>query len=137
MFPHGSHGAPSLVAWKKGALRFDLQAAQLKRTQEKLRKGGIVSSGKVECPMKYVVDFFEKYISEWNPNKDQQGVEEECHVDATPGACVEAAELTAEEAGGLWEYWDDHGRAQVPSFLLWSEGVPSGWGISPPALDHE
>ena len=71
------------VLWKKGAPRFDLQAAQLKRKQEELRRVGILSSGRVECPMKYVVDFFEKYISEWNPNKDHEGKEEECHVAET------------------------------------------------------
>ena len=33
--------------------------------------------------MKYVADFFAKYISEWNPNKDHEGKEEECHVAET------------------------------------------------------
>ena len=36
---------------------------------------------------------------------------------APQSACSETATLTMEEAGGLWEYWDDHGRAQVLPWL--------------------
>ena len=71
------------VLWKKGAPRFDLQAAQLRRDQEEMRKSGIIASGNVDCSMKHVVDFFAKYVSEWNPNKDHEGKEEACHVAET------------------------------------------------------
>ena len=81
--PKGAMVHLHYILWKKGAPKFDLRAAQLKRDQEELRKLGVLSSGRIACPMKDVVEIFEKYISEWNPNKDLESKEEECHVAET------------------------------------------------------
>ena len=45
-----------------------------------LRKAGLVAGGEVTCDIKYVVDTFSDYITEWNPNKTPQGEEKTSHV---------------------------------------------------------
>ena len=64
------------ILWKRGAPRFDLQSQDLLDKARALRKAGLVAGGNVTCDIKYVVDFFEQYINEWNPNKNTQGEEE-------------------------------------------------------------
>ena len=41
-----------------------------------LCKAGLVAAGQVICDMKYVVDFFADYITEWNPNQTSDGKDE-------------------------------------------------------------
>ena len=107
------------VLWKKGAPRFDLQAAQLKRNQEELRKSVILPSGRVECSMKYVVDFFAKYVSEWNPNKDHEGKEEACHVAETVNQThPHVASLNNDEMIQLLQ--DDRGAQRLDCLLYTS-----------------
>ena len=68
------------VLWRPGAPRFDLRAEKLTRQAEALRKAGLAAAGVASCKIDDVVDFFSKYVSEWNPNKNDQGVEEKCYV---------------------------------------------------------
>ena len=68
------------ILWKKGAPRFDLQAETLLDRARALRKAGLVAGGEVTCDIKYVVDFFSDYITEWNPNKTLQGEDKTSHV---------------------------------------------------------
>ena len=68
------------ILWKKGAPRFDLQADSLLERAKALRKAGLVAGGEVSCDIKYVVDFFADYISEWNPNKTPQGEDKKSYV---------------------------------------------------------
>ena len=63
------------ILWKRGAPRFDLQAQELLDKAAALKKAGLVAGAVVECDIKYVVDFFADYISEYNPNKDARGEE--------------------------------------------------------------
>ena len=59
------------ILWKTGAPRFDLHAEGLMSRVAALRKAGLVAGGEVTCDVKYVVDFFADYITEWNPNKNR------------------------------------------------------------------
>ena len=68
------------ILWKKGAPRFDMHAQDLLDKAAALRKAGLVAGGQVTCDIKYVVDFFADYITEWNPNKTAQGQEKKSHV---------------------------------------------------------
>jgi hypothetical protein len=61
------------ILWKRGAPRFDIRAENLERNAQMLRKAGLVASGQVHCNISDIVDFFGRYISEWNPNKDEKG----------------------------------------------------------------
>ena len=61
------------ILWKRGAPRFDIRAENLERNAQMLRKAGLVASGQVRCNISDIVDFFGRYISEWNPNKNEQG----------------------------------------------------------------
>ena len=45
-----------------------------------LRKAGWHSGPQVEIKIDDVVEFFSKYITEWNVNKDTAGNELQCHV---------------------------------------------------------
>ena len=58
------------VLWKPGAPRFDLRAEKLQEHAESLRKSGLLAAQFVRCKIDDVVDFFDEYVSEWNPNKD-------------------------------------------------------------------
>ena len=68
------------ILWKKGAPRFDLHAEELLTRAATLRKAGLVAGGEVTCDIKYIVDFFAEYITEWNPNKSPAGEDNACHV---------------------------------------------------------
>ncbi len=68
------------ILWKHGAPRFDLQAESLMARAASLRKAGLVAGGEVTCDIKYVVDFFADYVSEWNPNKTSDGEEKTSYV---------------------------------------------------------
>ena len=69
------------ILWKHAALRFDLRAAQLVRETQRLRIGGLVAAAQVQT-MKTdaVMEFFARYVSEWNPNKEDAGEEQEERV---------------------------------------------------------
>ena len=67
------------ILWKRGAPRFDLQAAALLDRAHALQKAGLVAGGEVSCDVKHVVDFFSDYINEWDPNKSCDGVQEGYH----------------------------------------------------------
>ena len=41
---------------------------------------GLVAGGTAECRIADIVDFFAEYISEWNPNKTKEGMEEKSRV---------------------------------------------------------
>ena len=68
------------VLWKAGAPRFDLRAEGIQAEVEKLRKEGLVAMQNVRCKIHDVVDFFDRYVSEWNPNKDAEGRPRVDHV---------------------------------------------------------
>ena len=68
------------ILWKRGAPRFDLHAQELQDQAIALRKAGLIAGGEVTCDIKYLVDFFADYITEWNPNKSAQGEEKKSHV---------------------------------------------------------
>ena len=68
------------ILWKSGAPRWDLRAEQLQRKAHALRQAGLVASGVAHCKVDDIIDFFGRYVTEWNPNKDAQGVEESKHV---------------------------------------------------------
>ena len=78
--PTGGMAHLHYILWKKGAPRFDLQADTLMERATALRKAGLVAGGEVTCDIKYVVDFFADYITEWNPNKTPQGENKRSHV---------------------------------------------------------
>ena len=62
------------ILWKHGAPRFDLQAERLVQNARRLRKAGLVAAAKVQTEnIDDVMDFFSRYVSEWNPNKDDAG----------------------------------------------------------------
>ena len=62
------------ILWKDRALRFDLQAAELFDKAKALRRAGLASGGQLPVvDVKHVVDYFEQYINEWNPNKTAEG----------------------------------------------------------------
>ena len=75
--PTGGMAHLHYILWKRGAPRFDLQAQELLDKAAALKKAGLVAGAVVECDVKYVVDFFADYISEYNPNKDAGRREDE------------------------------------------------------------
>ena len=63
------------ILWRSGAPRFDLQAERLLEKAKTLREAGMVSAAYAQTEkMDDILDFFERYVSEWNPNKDDNGV---------------------------------------------------------------
>ena len=69
------------ILWKNGAPRFDLRAEQLVEEARRLRKGGFVAAAQVQTvKIDDVMEFFGRYVSEWNPNKDGVGEEKEDRV---------------------------------------------------------
>ena len=73
--PYGGMVHLHYILWKRGAPRFDLHAQELQDKATTLRKAGLIAGGEVTCDIKYFVDFFADYITEWNPNKSAQGEE--------------------------------------------------------------
>ena len=99
------------ILWKRGAPRFDLHAKELLDRAQALRKAGLVAGGEVTCDVKYVVDFFADYITEWNPNKDAQGQEKTSHVAETVNeALPHPASLSTQEMLELLRGEDPHAR---------------------------
>ena len=80
--PTGAMVHVHYVLWKPGAPRFDLRAEKLQERAKSLRKAGLVATGSVSCKVEDVVDFFSKYVSEWNPNKNDVGEEAEGSIAA-------------------------------------------------------
>ena len=69
------------ILWKQGAPRFDLRAEQLVQEARCLRKAGLVAAAQVQTvKIDDVMEFFARYVSEWNPNKDDAGEEKQDHV---------------------------------------------------------
>ena len=68
------------VLWKSGAPRFDLRAQQLEANAAALRKVGWHAGPQIEVKIDDVIEFFSKYITEWNVNKGADGEELNCHV---------------------------------------------------------
>ena len=69
------------ILCKHGAPRFDLRAEQLVQAARRLRKGGLVAAAQVHTvKIDDVMEFFGRYVSEWNPNKDDAGEDKEDHV---------------------------------------------------------
>ena len=54
---------------------FDQKNAFMERAAA-LCKAGLVAAGQVICDMKYAVDFFADFITEWNPNQASDGKDE-------------------------------------------------------------
>ena len=99
------------ILWKKGAPRFDLHADTLLERARALRKAGLVAGGEVTCDIKYVVDFFADYISEWNPNKTPQGEDKTSHVaEKVNEALPHTASLSNEEMLDLLRGENPHER---------------------------
>ena len=63
------------VLTKPGAPRFDLRAERLQQQAEELRRAGLVAAGSARCKIDDVVDFFARYVNEWNPNKTEEGTD--------------------------------------------------------------
>ena len=68
------------VLWISGAPRFDERARALEACAAALRKAGWHSGPLVEIKIDDVVEFFPKYMTEWNVNKDAAGNDLQCHV---------------------------------------------------------
>lgn len=68
------------ILWKAGAPRFDVRAEILTEQREALRRAGWVCGKELTCKIHDVVDFFSRYISEWNPNKTADGKEETSYI---------------------------------------------------------
>ena len=99
------------ILWKNGAPRFDLDAETLTARARALRKAGLVAGGEVTCDIKYIVDFFADFITEWNPNKTTEGVEKQCHVAERVNAQEKhTASLTTEEMLDLLRVENAHER---------------------------
>lgn len=58
------------ILWKRGAPRFDLRAERLVENAKRLHKKGMVGVAKCHAvKMDDVLEFFDAYISEWNPTR--------------------------------------------------------------------
>jgi len=99
------------ILWKRGAPRFDLHAQDLLDKAQALRKAGLVAGGEVTCDIKYLVDFFADYITEWNPNKTPQGEEKTSHVaEQVNESLPHTASLTTQEMLDLLRSENPHAR---------------------------
>ena len=99
------------VLWKRGAPRFDLHAEELSQKVAALRKAGLVAGGQMTCDIKYVVDFFAEYITEWNVNKDSEGKEETDHVaEQVNESLPHTASLTSQEMLDMLRSENPHAR---------------------------
>ena len=86
------------ILWRPGAPRFDLRADELQRRAEVLRRAGLVSAGVATCKIDDIVDFFSQYVSEWNPNKNEKGVEEKSYIaERVNEAVAHTAAVSVEE----------------------------------------
>ena len=74
------HGAPALHSLEAACSRFDFQAEELANRAAALRRAGLIAGGEVQCDIRSIVDFFEQYITQWNPNKTEAGEEKASHV---------------------------------------------------------
>ena len=63
-----------------GIDNFHVQAEKLTAQREEARRAGFLGGQVMDCKIGQVVDFFAKYINEWNPNKTSTGEEEVSHV---------------------------------------------------------
>ena len=68
------------ILWVAGAPRFDVRAQKLAEQKAQLRRAGWVCGKALVCKIDDIVDFFAKYISEWNPNKTASGEDLVSHV---------------------------------------------------------
>ena len=68
------------VLWKADAPRFDERAEALLSQAAALRKAGCIAHAPSTCKIDDVVEFFGKYITEWNLNKTSDGSEVKSHV---------------------------------------------------------
>jgi hypothetical protein len=99
------------ILFKRGAPRFDLQAETMLEQAKALRKAGLIAGGEVTCDIKYVVDFFADYITEWNPNKTPQGEDKESHVaEQVNEALPHTASLSVDEMLDLLRGENPHER---------------------------
>ena len=72
--PTGAMGHVHYILWRSGAPRSDLQAKRLLEKAKALRKANLVSAAYAQTEkMDDILDFFERYVSEWNPSKDAKG----------------------------------------------------------------
>ena len=72
--PSGGMVHLHFILWREGAPRFDLQAERLLDKAKALRKAGMLTAAYAQTEkMDDMLDFFERYVSEWNPNKDGSG----------------------------------------------------------------
>ena len=86
------------ILWRPGAPRFDLRADELQRRAEALRRAGLVSAGVTNCKIDDIVDFFSQYVSEWNPNKNDKGLEEKSYIaERVNEAKIHTAAVSVEE----------------------------------------
>ena len=109
--PTGGMAHLHYILWKRGAPRFDLQAETLIKRATALRKAGLVAGGEVTCDVKYVVDFFADYVTEWNPNKTQQGEEKTSSVaEKVNEALPHTASLSTQEMLDLLRGDNPHER---------------------------
>lgn len=106
------------VLWKRGAPRFDLRAELLEQEAARLRKAGVATAGKQVCHIGDVVDFFGRYVSEWNPNKDAAGQDLKSfaaatvnEVDAHPASLSERDMLLLLEEGASQRRHEYYARA--------------------------
>ena len=99
------------ILWKQGAPRFDTIAEDLLTKAKVLRKAGLVAGGEVTCDIKYVVDFFSEYITEWNPNKTPQAEQKTSHVaEQVNEALPHTASLSTQEMLDLLQSKNPHDR---------------------------
>ena len=61
------------IRWKRDAPRFDVRAEVLEQHAERQRKAGFITQQVQHCKIADVVDFFTRYVTEWNVNYDGNG----------------------------------------------------------------
>ena len=61
------------ILWKPKSPRFDLRSELLVEKAKELQRAGVVAGAETHCDMSDIFDYFNEYINEWNPNKDQTG----------------------------------------------------------------
>ena len=86
------------ILWKPGAPRFDIRAEHLQQHAEEMRKAKLLSAGPQICRINDIVDFFARYVSEWNPNKGNQGEDIDAQPvpqDACSAACSDETDTEA------------------------------------------
>ena len=112
------------ILWKRDAPRFDVRAEVLEQHAERQRKAGFIAQQVQQCKIADVVDFFTRYVTEWNVNYDGNGEPLGNHVAERVNESVpHTASRSTAEMIQLLENGQDEARREYYAKLVRTEHI--------------